>query len=114
MGIPANIVSGGNSGVGGLAAIDQVIFPDDQMTLETPSPLILLSPNPATDVLHLTAMPEGQLFRIFDLSGRVWHTGLGTSGQQDIMLSHWPAGTYLLYSPAADGKQAITQQFIVH
>ena len=116
MGRPTSTIGGDSQGQGvvGRVAIDQVIRPNDQMNLETPSPLILLSPNPANDVLHLTAMPEGQTFQIFDLSGRVWHIGLGTNGQQDILLSHWPPGTYFLHAPAANGKPAISQQFIVH
>ncbi|MEL6968553.1 MAG: T9SS type A sorting domain-containing protein [Bacteroidota bacterium] len=114
MGIPVSIAGGGDQGmIGGLRAKDQPILPDNHILLETRSPLVLLSPNPTSDILHLNQMPEGQAFHIFDLSGRSWHRGLGTKGQLDVDVSGWPAGTYILHAPASDGKTVITQQFIV-
>ena len=115
MGIPEGIVDGDDQGgMGGLRATDKPILPNNHVLLETRSPLLKLSPNPTSDVLHLTDLPKNQAFYIFDLSGRNWHQGVGATEQLDITVSNWPVGTYFLYVPANDGKPAITRQFVVH
>ncbi|MCF6169877.1 MAG: T9SS type A sorting domain-containing protein [Bacteroidales bacterium] len=55
-------------------------------------------PNPASNILHLqTKTGEGKEFRVFDIFGKqIIKTSMPENGEQQIDVSPWPSGLYLL------------------
>lgn len=58
-------------------------------------PTITVFPNPCSDVIHVTPAPEEELpYRLYNLMGRIFQTGITTQGSVDV--SSLPPGSYLL------------------
>lgn len=79
---------------------------------ETPDgePVVLFSPNPATDVLQIQIDgPEKWDISLYDLQGRLLYRQL-VSGSQTIDVGDWPAGLYALR--AVSGGRAYAGQFV--
>lgn len=66
-----------------------------------------ISPNPATDVLHLGAQPLRA--QVYSLEGRLL---LQTAATRTLNVSRLPAGMYLLKVSTEDGRQTANLRFI--
>lgn len=89
---------------GGLSPQTVTITQRGLLVLAVPHELTLtIYPNPATTDLYLTELPTGSLLRVYDLQGRLYHSGSAT---YSLPVSNLPAGTYLLHIDG-QGQQAV-------
>ncbi|MFM7387330.1 MAG: glycosyl hydrolase family 28-related protein [Bacteroidota bacterium] len=52
-------------------------------------------PNPVSEILWVRGAGQGEMYRIFDLQGRLWLGGVLTTDLQPISVGHLPQGMYL-------------------
>ncbi len=64
--------------------------------LETSEKTIQLYPNPVSDMLYVSGVQEGQLWKILTISGTLVMSGRSDDGDFTIGVSQLPAGTYMI------------------
>ncbi len=57
---------------------------------------IQLYPNPVSDMLYVSGVQEGQLWKIFTVSGTLVMSGRSDDGDFSIGVGHLPSGTYMI------------------
>jgi hypothetical protein len=57
---------------------------------------IHLYPNPVSDMLYVSGVQEGQLWKIFTVSGTLVMSGRSDDGDFSIGVGHLPSGTYMI------------------
>ncbi len=89
------------------------LYLDVQMNLvstetSTTSPRINLFPNPGTDALHVTGLPQECAISIFDMSGKCVYTGDNLSDTMVLQTTSWNAGLYVIHI-RTKGQQVSTK-----
>ncbi len=65
-----------------------------------------LAPNPASNLVTITAPEPGGTLEVFDLQGRVWKTTSVPGYEHSLETASWPAGSYWVLWKGRDGRQA--------
>jgi hypothetical protein len=77
-----------------LASIKQLSY--------SPSPVkevaVIVSPNPAKDVVTIKGLPSQSLVRVYNINGQQVHFSKSTGNTVQINVSNWPKGIYIISS----------------
>ena len=65
-----------------------------------------LAPNPASNLVTITAPEPGGTLEVFDLQGRVWKKTSVPGYEYSLETASWPAGSYWVLWKGRDGRQA--------
>lgn len=74
-----------------------------RVKLDCESTEIRLTPNPTSDVVRVTGLPQGGVIRVFDGVGQVLQSLAASGNELKLSLEAYPAGIYILEATRSDG-----------